>query len=149
MTESKATNYIDFELMRKMCHPFAVALFDSTVDPMTKFDEHERALLESALGNPQQTFGGKELYPSLAEKAAILYYSLIKNHPFKNGNKRTATATLLVFLYINDFWLRESEKENNENYLVDLAKRLASSKGDEMQSQFLSEIINWVDKHTV
>ena len=149
MTEPRSINYIDFELMKKMCHPIAVALFDSTVEPMTKFDEHERALLESSLGNPRQTFGGKELYPLIAEKAAILYYTLIKNHPFKNGNKRTATASLLVFLHINDLWLREGITESNENYLVDLARRVSSSIGNESQSSFLKEITFWLDQHIV
>ena len=144
MTENKQINYIDVSLMKKMCHPLAVALFDSSVEPMTGFDDHEKALLESALGNPQQTFSGQDLYPTLADKGAILYYSLIKNHPFKNGNKRTATATLLVFMYINDLWLRESEKNENENYLVELAKRVSSSQGDREKKEFLAEIANWL-----
>jgi len=149
MTVTKSITYIDFELMKKMCHPIAVALFDSSVEPMTKFDEHERALLESALGNPRQTFGGKELYPSVTEKAAILYYSLIKNHPFRNGNKRTATAALLVFLYINDLWLREGKGENNQNYFVELAKRVSRSAGDESREEFLDEIASWLKQHIV
>ena len=135
--------------MKKMCHPLAVALFDSSVEPMTGFDEHERALLESALGNPQQTFSGQDLYPTLVEKGAILYYSLIKNHPFKNGNKRTATATLLVFMYINGLWLRKSEKDENENYLVELAKRVSSSWGDEEKNKFLVEIADWLKNKMV
>ena len=102
MTESKKVNYIDIDLMSKMCHPIAVTLFDSPVEPMTAFAEHDISLLESALNNPKQTFEEQELYPILSKKAAILYYGLIKNHPFKNGNKRTATASMMVFLAIND-----------------------------------------------
>jgi len=143
----KNINYIDVALMRKMCHPFAVALFDSATDPMSKFDEHNQALLESALGNPQQTFDGQELYPTIAEKAAILYYTLIKNHSFDNGNKRTATATLLVFLYINDFWLRSDKKDEIEDYLVGLAESVSNSKGDERRKEFLKEIANWLNEH--
>ncbi len=44
--------------------------------------------LESAVAQPRMTFGGQELYPSIAEKAAVLGFSLIKNHPFLDGNKR-------------------------------------------------------------
>jgi len=95
-------NYIDIELMEKMCHPLAVALFNSTIDPITKFSEHDRARLEATLNNPRQTFEGKDLYPTFTRKAAILYYGLIKGHCFKNGNKRTTTAALLVFLYLNN-----------------------------------------------
>ena len=46
--------------------------------------------LESALTQPQMTFGGADLYPTLVNKAAALGYALIKNHPFLDGNKRSA-----------------------------------------------------------
>jgi death-on-curing protein len=153
MIENKEVLYIDFNLMRTMCHPIAMTLFDSKVDPMTDFDDHERALLESALNNPRQTYEGKDLYPSLFKKAAILYYSLIKNHPFKNGNKRSATATLLAFLYINNVWtkniLEGNKKKEIEDYLVTLAKRVASSIGTKEKEEFLKEIEDWLEAHTV
>ena len=50
-------------------------------------------------------FGGKQLYKGLVGKAAMLFYLMIKNHPFKNGNKRIAVTTLVVFLYRNNKWL--------------------------------------------
>lgn len=153
MIENKEVLYIDFNLARTMCHPIAMTLFDSTVDPMTNFDDHEYTLLESALNNPRQTYEGKDLYPTLFKKAAILYYSLIKNHPFKNGNKRTATATLLVFLYINNIWTKNvfegNKKKEIEDYLVTLAKRVASSIGTEEKEKFLKEIEMWLEAHTV
>jgi death-on-curing family protein len=149
MTESEAvTNYIDFIMMEKMCHPIAVTLFDSRQEPMTHFGKHDRGLLESALNNPRQTFGGKDLYPTLSKKAAILYYSLIKNHPFENGNKRTATAALLVFLHINNRWV-SGTGQGTEDYLVELAKRVAASEGDSQRKNFLEEIENWIDKNIV
>jgi death-on-curing protein len=49
---------------------------------------------------------GKRLYPTLVATAAILFYLMIKNHPFQNGNKRIAITTLLTFLYNNNKWLR-------------------------------------------
>ncbi len=146
MIELDHINYIDSELMKTMCHPIAVELYDSKVDPMTKFDEHERSLLDSALNNPRQAFGGNDFYPTLTRKAAILYYSLIKNHPFKNGNKRTATVTLLVFLHINNSWLRGKTKKM-EDYLVELARRVANSKGSAEMEDFLSEIEYWLTNH--
>lgn len=57
--------------------------------------------LESAVAQPRMTFGGAELYPTLVEKAASLGFSLIQNHPFVDGNKRTAHATLETFLVLN------------------------------------------------
>ena len=57
--------------------------------------------LESALAQPRMTFGGAELYPSVVDKAATLGYSLIQNHPFLDGNKRTGHAAMEVFLFLN------------------------------------------------
>ncbi|OGY96912.1 MAG: hypothetical protein A2122_01430 [Candidatus Liptonbacteria bacterium GWB1_49_6] len=145
MIEPEKINYIDFEIMKEMCHPIAVALFDSDKEPMPKFSDHERALLESALNNPRQGFGGADMYSTFTKKVAVLYYGIIKNHAFKNGNKRTATATLLVFLFINNFWI--DNEEETEDYLVTLAKRVADSKGSERRGEFLSEIELWLDTH--
>ena len=63
----------------------------------------DEGLLESALAQPFQSFGGEELYPTLAEKAARLAYGIAKNHPFLDGNKRTATACMGAFLRLNGF----------------------------------------------
>ena len=62
--------------------------------------------LESALAQPRMTFGGTDLYPTITEKAATLGFSLIKNHPFVDGNKRTGHAALEVFLVLNGFEIR-------------------------------------------
>ncbi|HEY3302443.1 MAG TPA: type II toxin-antitoxin system death-on-curing family toxin [Candidatus Binatia bacterium] len=67
--------------------------------------------LESALAQPRMTFGGKDLYPSLADKAAALGYSLIQNHPFLDGNKRTGHAAMEVFLFLNGFEIQASVDE--------------------------------------
>lgn len=61
----------------------------------------ENALLESAVAAPQATFGGKSIYASLSEIAAAYLYYLCKNHPFLDGNKRTALGACLVFLRLN------------------------------------------------
>jgi death on curing protein len=57
--------------------------------------------LESAVAQPQMTFGGEDLYPTLADKASALGFSLIKNHPFLDGNKRVGHAALETFLVLN------------------------------------------------
>src|SRR5881398_2105192 len=61
----------------------------------------DRNALESAIGQPQMTFAGQELYPTLADKAAALGFSLIMNHPFVDGNKRTGHAAMETFLVLN------------------------------------------------
>lgn len=57
--------------------------------------------LESAVAQPRQTFGGEDLYPGLAAKAAALGFSLIQNHPFLDGNKRVGHAAMVAFLRVN------------------------------------------------
>lgn len=59
--------------------------------------------LESAVIQPQMNVFGVEMYPSIAEKAAILAFSLITNHPFMDGNKRIGHASMEVFLILNGF----------------------------------------------
>lgn len=140
-----AYHYLDMETMRKMCHPLAMAIFDTAGDPIVQFDEHELRLLDSALQNPRQTFGGKDLYPTLEEKAAILYYGLNKNHPFRNGNKRIATASLLTFLYINGHWLAGDKKEI-EDYLVHLAIGVANAPSKDRE-KILKGLQKWLAAH--
>ena len=57
--------------------------------------------LKSSLTQPQMSFDGEELYPTIAEKAAILGFSIILNHPFLDGNKRIGYVVMEVFLVIN------------------------------------------------
>ncbi len=61
--------------------------------------------LESALAQPRMTFGSEELYPTIAEKASALGFSLIKNHPFVDGNKRIGHAAMETFLVLNGYEL--------------------------------------------
>lgn len=58
--------------------------------------------LESSLARPRLTFEGKELYLTVVEKAAILCFSIISNHPFVDGNKRAGHAAMETFLFLND-----------------------------------------------
>jgi death-on-curing protein len=68
-------------------------------------------LLESALARPRATSGGEDLYPDLWHKAAALMHSLIKNHPFVDGNKRTALTATGLFLELNGYMLTASNDE--------------------------------------
>jgi len=80
-------------------------------EPIPDFSTRFPNILESCLATPFQTFSGKSLYPNLISKASILFYLMIKNHPFQNGNKRIAMTTLFVFLYENKKWLKIDTKE--------------------------------------
>lgn len=75
-------------------------------EPIPAFHTCDIGRLESSLETPFQTYDGKYLYRGTIRKAAVLFYGLIKNHPFQNGNKRIAVLCLLVFLKLNkDKWL--------------------------------------------
>lgn len=70
--------------------------------------------LESALAQPYMTFGERDLYPTVVEKAAALGFSLIGNHPFLDGNKRIGHAAMEVFLMLNGFEIQASVDEQEE-----------------------------------
>jgi death-on-curing protein len=76
--------------------------------------------LESALVQPQMAFGGQELYPSLADKAAALGFSLVCNHPFVDGNKRVGHAAMETFLVLNG-WELVAGVDEQEQVILRLA----------------------------
>jgi len=94
--------------------------------------------LESALAQPRMTFGGDDLYPTLVEKAAALGYSLIQNHPFVDGNKRTGHAAMEVFLVLNGFEIQAA---------VDVQERvmLQVAAGEMTREEFT----DWLRAHVV
>ena len=93
-------------------------------------------LLESAVLRPQATFGGKDLYPTLILKAAALIHSLLLNHVFVDGNKRTATISMIEFLILNG---KKFEAKNKE--IVKFALWVENKK------PAIEEIASWIKKH--
>lgn len=93
-------------------------------------------LLESAVLRPQATFGGKDLYPTLILKVAALVHSLLLNHVFAHGNKRTATISMVEFLMLNG---KKFEATNKE--VVDFAMWVENKKPT------IEEIAKWIEKH--
>lgn len=71
----------------------------------------DKGLLESALSQPQATFFGELLHPTIHEQAAAYLYHIAKNHPFLDGNKRTAYGAMEVFLRLNGYNLNLSDEE--------------------------------------
>ncbi|BAU05268.1 type II toxin-antitoxin system death-on-curing family toxin [Fischerella sp. NIES-3754] len=94
--------------------------------------------LESAIAQPQMTFAGEELYPSIPEKAVALGFSLIKNHPFIDGNKRIGHAAMEVFLVLNCFEISAAMDEQEQVIL----KVASGELGRE-------EFTEWLGKHIV
>jgi death-on-curing protein len=68
-------------------------------------------LVQSAISRPQASFAGEDLYPSIFDKAAALFHSLMFNHAFVDGNKRTTISVTARFLAINDYALEADDKE--------------------------------------
>jgi len=81
------------------------------------------SFLSSALGEPKQTFNMEDLYPDIFSKAAVLMRSLIMNHPFIDGNKRTATMATIVFLEQNGYIVTAPD-----NKLYRLAMKIVNQK---------------------
>ena len=71
----------------------------------------ERGGLEAALARPQMTFGGEDLYPDVESKAAAIMHSLVMNHPFVDGNKRTGAAVAELFLNLNGVELEATDDD--------------------------------------
>lgn len=94
--------------------------------------------LEAALGQPRQTFGGEDLYPSLAAKAAALGFSLIMNHPFVDGNKRIGHAAMEALLMLNGYELQVGIDEAE-------AEIVALAAGQRRRDDFSL----WVEQHVV
>ena len=78
----------------------------------------DMGLLKSAIAQPRMTFDGEDLYPSLLEKAAALGFSIILNHPFIDGNKRTGHAATETFLVLNGVEINASVDEQERMVLA-------------------------------
>ncbi len=96
------------------------------------------ALLQSALERPKATFHKSDLHIDLFSKAASLMHSIIKNHPFIDGNKRTAITAASIFLFHNNYRLYASNRE-----LKLFTMRVASEHIE------LQDIAKWFKKHSV
>ena len=95
-------------------------------------------LLASAVSTPFQTFMGNDLYPSIYDKAAQLCYGIVKNHPFTDGNKRTALHSMYVYLIINGFDITATQQEV-ENLIIDVAAGNMTN----------TELTEWLRENTI
>ena len=96
----------------------------------------DMAGLDSALARPFQTFGNNDLYPTSVHKAAALIESLLVNHPFIDGNKRTGYVLMRIFLIDNGLDINASQEEKY-NFVLNIASG---------KTKF-EEIIDWLTKH--
>jgi death on curing protein len=90
-------------------------------------------LLESAIERPQASFMGEDLYPDVFTKAAALMHSMALNHPFLDGNKRTATVSTAAFLHFNGWDIKVNQDE-----LIEISLNVESKKWDQ------EALVNWL-----
>lgn len=114
--------HLTIEQAQYIAHQLAINLMDYTDEPIPPFETRYPNILESCLEQPFQSFDGEDLYPSQYLKAALMFYLVIKNHPFRNGNKRMAIALTLTFLYLNGQMLYITNAD-----LYNIALNVASS----------------------
>lgn len=93
-------------------------------------------LLESAILRPNTTFDGKDLYPNVVDKAAAIIESIVKNHPFSDGNKRTGYILMRLILLKSNFDIKATEKEKYEFVI-----KIAEGKLD------FNEIKSWIEEN--
>ena len=96
----------------------------------------DKALLESALQTPFQSFGGIPMYPTLVQKAARLCCGLVQNHAFVDGNKRIGAHAMLVFLMLNGVMVDHTQRE-----LSDIILGIASGSANS------NDLEEWLDEH--
>ncbi len=133
----KRVNIADFE---NLCFGLAKEHL-SFNQPIPDFITRNPGILESCLETPFQSFGGVDPHPRFIDKLSLLFYLLIKNHPFQNGNKRIAVATLFVVLFLNGLWLTAGEL-----LPYNLAKSVAASKRDELD-EMIKRISRFITKY--
>jgi len=136
----KARFVITYEAARSAIDKLASS-FDSTLFGREKDDS-----FKGSLGAIYQTFDGKEVYPSIEEKAAHLLYFVVKNHSFVDGNKRIAASLFLWFLDANGILYRnDRDKRIGDNALVALTLMIAESKSEE-KDVIIKVVVNLINR---
>lgn len=120
----KDVEYISFRLAKELL---------SFNEPIPHFTTRLPNILESCLAAPFQSFSRKSLYPTLISKASALFYLMIKDRPFQNGNKRIAMTTLFVFLHKNKKWLKIDTQELY-NFTMWIASSPSKLKGETVKA---------------
>lgn len=133
---------VNIKEIEQVAFSFAKKFF-SYHEPIPDFTTRFPNILESCVSVPFQSFAGKSKYNGLIEKGAILFYLIIKNHPFQNGNKRIAMATLLFFLNKNGKWIKVNPKS-----LYNFAIWVAESPSD-LKDSVVKGIGDFLEKYII
>lgn len=125
-------------------------IFQAEEDPISPCGVKSENMLQSACARPHVGIGQEYKYKGLEEKLAALFHSLTKNHPFHNGNKRTALVTMLLALYRND---RKFNTEINDDKIYDFVVSVTADTYPESDHGLdvdgvVACIARWIKEHT-
>lgn len=138
-------------------HDALVDEFHGTDRPIDPPGVKDKGLLESAVSRPLHSFGGREKYSGVFEKAATLTFGIACNHPFYNGNKRTAFVTMLSFLERNDLTIGGVTYDEIQDVMIWLAGHQLYEKlgkriqrhvtGVDERDRDIYALASWIKKH--
>lgn len=134
---NEATYVLTYEECRKVIDDMKFG------DTSSLFGNEKDDSFKGSIGAIYQSFGGKDLYPTLEEKAANLLYFVTKNHSFSDGNKRIAATMFLYFLDKNQALFIDGEKTIADHTLVALTIMIAESNPEEKE-MMISVIMNCI-----
>ena len=132
----------------KRIHYSLVRFFADSDDPIVPAGARNTDLVESACARPFISLAGREKYPTILGKAAALFHSLVKNHAFHNGNKRTALLGLAIFLDRNGFRLRSSDDETFDFVLCVANNHVPGFDQAQNTDELVDQIRCWLDDNT-
>ena len=141
----KIPKLLEYDQVKKAIERFKTRLLKDE-EASELFGSEVNNKLKQVLGSIGQSFGSKDLYPSLDEKAAHLLYFAVKDHPFVDGNKRIGALLFLLFLINNNYLTnKRGEKKINDSALTALTILVASSKPDQKEVM-IKLIVNLINK---
>jgi len=150
----KKVRYLSVEEVKRI-HEKITDLFFSHHPPIANHSILSQGMLESATSRPSYQFEGKDLYPDIYQKAAALLRSLVCNHPFLDGNKRTAVVCTFSFLFLNNLLMNPTAQPPKPSsvvetdYILEYVLKIARGqiKGDERE--IIQNIAQWLKDNSV
>jgi death-on-curing protein len=144
MTKAKKLRIQYFELSDiKIIHSIISEKFREAGEPIPLFELAKKDKLDALVNGPKHSFVGFDAYPTLYEKAAIIFYSINKDQIFVNGNKRMSTACLVIFLAINN-----KDLNVNPDELTQKALEISQTNAEDFQ-RIKVGLVNWIQENTI
>lgn len=129
-------------------HNELVDFFQNDGDPIEPPGPKNEGLIESACERPKTGLGGYDKYQTVDEKAAAFFHSLVSNHPFHNGNKRTALVSTVWFLDQNGRGISAADEEWFEFVTSVADGHVLDSPRSQNVDDFVGEIRSWISSHS-